>query len=117
MFSFGLTFARLLKGIALSWKNPDFIATLLLAAIILMSGASFYHSVEGWSWIDSFYFSVMTAATIGFGDLSPTTPMSRVFTIFYAVISVGVFVALMAQIATSLIKSPKMPSKKRTPDK
>ncbi len=117
MLSFGLTFARLLKGIVLSWKNPDFKATLLLAAIILLSGASFYHSVEGWSWVDSFYFSVMTAATIGFGDLSPTTPISRVFTIFYAIVSIGVFVALMAQIATSLIRPPKSQSKKGTTEK
>ncbi len=106
MLSFGLTFARLLKGVALSWANPDFKATLLLAIIIVLSGASFYHSFEGWSWVDSIYFSVMTAATIGFGDLSPTTPISRIFTTFYAIISIGVFVALITHIATSLIKTP-----------
>lgn len=117
MLSFGLTLARLLKGIVLSWRNPDFKATFLLAIIILLSGASFYHSVEGWSWVDSFYFSVMTAATIGFGDLSPTLPISRVFTIFYAIISIGVFVALVAQIANSLIKPKKTDSRQGTKEK
>ncbi len=112
MISFGLTVARLLKGVARSWANPDFKATLFLACIILLSGASFYHSVEGWSWVDSFYFSVMTAATIGFGDLSPTVPISRIFTIFYAIISIGVFVALITHIATSLIKTPSAKSGK-----
>jgi len=105
MLSFGLTLARLLKGVALSCADPDFRATLVLALIILFSGSMFYHSVEGWSWIDSIYFSVMTAATIGFGDLSPTTPISRIFTIFYAIVSIGIFVALVGQIASSLIKT------------
>lgn len=106
MLPFGITFARLIQGIARSWDNPYFRATLMLAFVILLSGTLFYRSVEGWGWIDAIYFCVMTAATIGFGDLVPTTPASKVFTVFYAITSVGVFVALVTQITTALIRLP-----------
>lgn len=106
MLSFGLTFMRVVQGISRSWASPMFRSTAVLALLILLSGTVFYHSVEGWSWIDALYFSVMTAATIGFGDLVPTTPASKLFTIFYAISSVGVFVALVTQIANALIHPP-----------
>lgn len=106
MLPFSLTFAHVARGIWRSWHNPYFRATVLLAFIILLSGTLFYRSVEGWSWVDAIYFSVMTAATIGFGDLAPTTTASKVFTIFYAIGSVGVFVALATQIANALIYPP-----------
>lgn len=108
MFSFGLTFIRVYQGIARSWASPIFRSTLMLAILVLLSGTLFYRTVEGWSWVDSLYFSVMTAATIGFGDLTPTTPISKIFTIFYAISSVGVFVALVTQIASALIHPPRI---------
>jgi len=110
VLSFGLTFARVIQGITRSWHSPYFRATALLAFLILLSGTLFYKSVEGWSWIDAIYFSVMTAATIGFGDLVPTTTASKVFTIFYATSSVGVFVALVTQMANVLIHPPEKQS-------
>ena len=111
MLSFGLTIARVVQGISRSWGNPHFRSTSSLAVLILLSGTLFYRSAEGWSWIDAIYFSVMTAATIGFGDLVPTTTASKVFTIFYAISSVGVFVALVTQMANALIHPPKKQNK------
>jgi len=105
MISFGLTFFRFLQGIVRSWSNPYFRATLVLALLILLSGTLFYRSVEGWSWIDSVYFSVMTAATISPADLSPSQPASRLFTVFYAITSIGVFVTLATLMARALIGS------------
>lgn len=62
-------------------------ATLLL---ILIGGIS-YHYLEGWSYIDSFYFSVSTLTTVGYGDITPTKEITRLFTIFYVLIGVSIF--------------------------
>ena len=44
---------------------------------ILVLGTVVYHYVEGWSWVDAFYFSAVAGSTVGFGDLSPTTNGSK----------------------------------------
>jgi voltage-gated potassium channel len=58
--------------------------------IILSIGTVFYRFVEGFSWIDAYYFSVVTLATVGYGDLAPRTNVGKVFTTFYIFIGVGI---------------------------
>lgn len=64
------------------------VAGLALAAIVV--GAVFYHYVENLSWIDSIYFCVVTLATVGYGDITPTTDIGKIFTAFYILIGVGI---------------------------
>ncbi|WP_239059671.1 potassium channel family protein [Ruegeria sp. PrR005] len=104
MLSFALTVVRLLKALVRSWRDETFRATFAVAMIMLLSGSVFYRQVEGWSWIDSLYFSVTTMSTVGFGDLSPTTSAAKLFTVFYIFAGVGIFVALFAQLARALIR-------------
>ncbi|MGB5565929.1 MAG: potassium channel family protein, partial [Acidimicrobiia bacterium] len=42
-----------------------------------------YRVIEDWSWVDSFYFSSVALTTVGFGDLSPSSDVSKLFTVFY----------------------------------
>jgi voltage-gated potassium channel len=62
-------------------------------AITIVIGTIFYHYVEGWGWIDSYYFSVVTLATVGFGDLSPKTNVGKIFTTIYIFWGVGMLAA------------------------
>lgn len=59
---------------------------LLITAIlsVITLGAVVFHLLEGWTVIDAFYFVSMTATTVGYGDLVPTSPISKVITILYA---------------------------------
>ncbi len=80
---------------------PGFLLSFCIFIILLLIGMLFYSYSEKWSYIDSLYFSVITLATVGYGDLHPTNPMSKIFTIFYVLVGVG----LALYVATSLSKS------------
>lgn len=90
---------RFVRSVRASAKDPEFQALLFLVAITLASGTVFYWRVEEWSVLDSLYFSVVTLTTIGYGDLAPSTAASKVFTIFYAFIGIGLIVGFVNAIA------------------
>ncbi len=71
---------------------------LLWVSFVLLVGVIVYHWLEGWSVLDSLYFCVITLATIGYGDLTPTTPLAKAFTIFYVINGIGILVGFFDRI-------------------
>jgi voltage-gated potassium channel len=65
--------------------DRDARPVLIYVVVIILLGAILYHWLEGWDWIDSFYFVVITLTTIGYGDFTPTTPITKLITIFYGI--------------------------------
>jgi voltage-gated potassium channel len=47
---------------------------------LLLTGTLFYWHFEDWTVIEALYFSVVTLTTVGYGDFSPTTPGTQIFT-------------------------------------
>lgn len=72
-----------IRAITYSLKDEKFRGVLILASGMIFLGAVFYHQVEGWSYLDSFYFCVVTLATVGYGDFTPKTVEGKIFTIFF----------------------------------
>lgn len=64
----------------------------------LLIGVFAYHWLEGWSYLDALYFCVISLATIGYGDLTPTTDLAKAFTIFYVINGIGILLALFDRI-------------------
>ncbi|WP_179367644.1 potassium channel family protein [Winogradskyella forsetii] len=63
--------------------------TLMLLSFIIV-GTIVFHYAEGWSWLDSYYFSVMTLSTVGYGDMVPTTPFTKIFSTIYILAGLGI---------------------------
>jgi len=79
-------------------SDPQSVPVFLWAGTALLIGVLVYHWLEGWSIVDALYFCVITLSTIGYGDLVPTTPLAKVFTIFYVINGIGVLLALFDRI-------------------
>lgn len=75
---------------------------LVLAVLILVAAVWAFMAVEGLSPVDALYFSVVTVATVGYGDITPSTEMGRLLAVVLIVAGVGVFAGLVAN-ATELI--------------
>lgn len=105
MFSLFLTLRRLVQALREAWVEPEFRNMLILLLMLIASGTAFYAVAEGWSIVDSLYFSVITLATVGYGDLAPVTTAGKLFTIIYILVGIGLFVAVARDLATGLATS------------
>lgn len=85
-------------------EDEEFRALLILLTTLLVGATYFYWHIEGWSIIDSLYFSIMTMSTIGYGDFVPTTTFSKLFTIIFAILSIGIFVAVVSKLVSIMLK-------------
>ena len=79
-------------------RDKDSRLVFYWAGTVLLIGTLAYHWLEGWSLLDSLYFCVISLATIGYGDLTPTTPEAKIFTIIYVINGIGILVALFDRV-------------------
>ena len=81
------------------FRQQKYRGILYWVVLILIGGAFFYSRVEGWSLVDSFYFCVVTLATVGYGDLAPETTAGKLFTSFYILFGLGILAAFVNLLA------------------
>lgn len=98
MISLFVTLVHIWRGLRGEFKNPEFRALLFVVTGLLVTGTVFYTQVEGWRWLDSLYFCVITLTTIGYGDFSPQTDFGKVFTILYIVVGVGTLLSFITVV-------------------
>jgi voltage-gated potassium channel len=84
------------------WAGWRLVAILITAVTVL--GTVGYTVVEGWSLWDSFYMTVITITTVGYGEVHPLSQAGRAFTVLILLSGVGsffyaftLFMALLAE--------------------
>jgi len=55
--------------------------------LLVIVSAAILQTRENWTWIKAFYFMVETTSTVGYGDVHVQTPDSKLFVIFYIIVS------------------------------
>lgn len=94
---------NLLRGFRSFFGDSDSQLLLAIASVLVGVGTVFYRFVEDLAWLDSVYLSVISLTTVGYGDFSPATSTGKVFTMFYVVAGIGIFVALATAVGSHLI--------------
>jgi len=72
--------------------------------VLLAIGTVIFQQLEGWGWIDSFYFTGITMLTIGYGDITPTHELSKVLTVLFGFASVALAFYALSAIGTEVSK-------------
>ncbi len=85
---------------ALARLRPPLVLTILL----LLAGTTGYMAIDGYPFLDALYMTVISVATVGFGEVHPLSHAGRLFTMAliitgFAVFtySVGVFVEVITR--------------------
>lgn len=76
---------------------------LLLLLLITAGGTSGFMLIEGWSFIDSFYMTIITISTVGFREVSELSMYGKMFTSFLIMSSFGTFAYAITSITTYLV--------------
>lgn len=79
----------------------DFIWPVFLMLIVVIALLGLITGIrEGWNIVDSLYYAFITALTIGYGDLSPTYPLTKIIAIvigLFGFLFTGVLVAIAVE--------------------
>lgn len=79
-------------------------ALLALMGAILF-GTLGFHIIERWSLLDSFYVTVQTLTTVGYGDVTPSTLPGRAFAAIVMLMGLGVVALAASTIVQSVVQS------------
>lgn len=99
LFAIWLMSERIRRAARQALRQPETRGLVYATVLILVAGTIFYRVVEGWRWLDSLYFAVVTLTTVGYGDLTPQTDAGKIFTMFYILVGLGVIASFIALIA------------------
>ena len=77
------------------------VATL---AMVIAGGTVFFRFVEGWSWIDAYFFTVVTLSTVGYGHLVPATVFGKIGTTVFIFVGLGVFAVAIQQFGSYTLR-------------
>ena len=77
---------------------------LVVFTVLLFVGITGFMFIENLSLVDSIYFSVVTMATVGYGDIYPQSPVGRILALILIVGGVGTFLGVVASINDIFLK-------------
>jgi voltage-gated potassium channel len=69
-------------------QNSLFLGVVLLVIWTLV-GTIGFSFIERWSLFDSFYMTILTISTVGYGEVHPLTGPGRIFASFVIVLGIG----------------------------
>jgi len=82
------------------YKIP--LAIIIIVAGLL-TGVAGYMIIEGISFLDALYMSVITIATVGYSEVTELSEAGKIFTIILIILYIGIFTYIVTTISSFLI--------------
>ena len=100
MFFLVDTFKRF-RSMPLLKENKRLLLFFLAASLLF---ALYMWLVEGLSLLDTYYFLVTTATTVGYGDISPKTGLGKVFVTVYMIIGIALLGLFLGKVTELMVE-------------
>jgi len=81
----------------------NFRHMLIIMVLIVSSGCIGYSILEGYSFIDSLFMTVITLATVGYREIEPLSTPGKIFTIILIISGIGYFGYAVSQIIAFIV--------------
>jgi voltage-gated potassium channel len=79
------------------------IAVLFLAVVVI-TGIAGYRFLEGYTWLEAFYMTIITISTVGFGYIRPLSPAGMIFTIGLLFAGLGVVLYTAGTVTAKIVE-------------
>ncbi|MQS75160.1 potassium channel family protein [Companilactobacillus halodurans] len=94
------TAGKLQKNAKKILKINGFFYLIIICGIVLVTATIMYSLAENVSLSDSFWWAIVTASTVGYGDVAPKTLVGRLAAISLMIIGIG-FIGTLTSTITS----------------
>lgn len=78
--------------------------TIILIVLVIFGGTVGYQIIEGWSFIEALYMTIITISTVGFKEVGQLSNAGRIFTIFLILGGIIVITSGISLIFSSIIE-------------
>lgn len=85
-------------------QKKQTILSIALFFVLLAIGSWGYMAIEGWPFLDALYMTVITVATVGYGEVHRVSPTGRLFTLVLIFLGVGYFLYVVGNFIPFLVE-------------
>jgi voltage-gated potassium channel len=75
-----------------------FFTPLIIMLTLWLIGTIGYVLIDNYTWFDAFYMTIITVATVGYGEVQPLSDAGKIFTAFLIITSFGTFAYAVSSI-------------------
>ena len=97
-------FTQMINKLLKDSHLKDSLFLFILFTLVSLSFALFMIFYENYSIIDTYYFLLTTATTVGYGDLSPQSTTGKILVTFYMIFSIAVLGIFLGKVADLIIQ-------------
>jgi voltage-gated potassium channel len=85
-------------------RTTYLVIGIIVFLLMILGGTIAYMAIEGWSFTDALYMTVITLGTVGYGEVRKLTPAGRIFTMVLIIVGVGFVFYLAASVIQFMVE-------------
>jgi voltage-gated potassium channel len=85
-------------------SSPTLLKAGILVAAVIVLGTLGYVKLEGWTWFDAFYMTVMTITTVGGGEPRPLSVAGKWWTVLVVAVGFGALTYTVLRLMAYMVE-------------